>query len=70
MIIEDDFCISLAMSSQLKTIGCKIQGAFQTAEEAWKEIKYRPPDLVLLNFYLGGPMNGLEMIFGYLIHTA
>lgn len=63
IIIEDNICIAYAMSGMLKRWGYTIQGVYRSAEEGWKEIIYRPPDLVLLNMHLDGEMNGIEMIY-------
>ena len=62
MIVEDNRCISLFLEVLLRSWDYHIQGVFATAEEAWAEIQYHPPDLILINMHLAGQMNGLEMI--------
>ena len=62
VIVEDNICISVGMIHLLQAWGYKIQGAYSIAEEALTEIFHRPPDLVLLNVFLDGDMDGIEMI--------
>ena len=63
IIVEDNLCIASSMEVMLSRWGYNVQGIFSTAEDAWQEVLYSPPDLLLINMHLEGNMNGIEMIF-------
>ncbi len=61
LLIEDDWIIAKEISYTLQDIGFEIMGCYDNAEEAFKQIKVTPPDLVILDIDLAGEMTGIDL---------
>jgi PAS domain S-box-containing protein len=59
-IVEDEAVISADLSMRLKDMGYSVLGVAVTAETALDRIALSPPDLVLMDIELGGPMDGIS----------
>lgn len=59
LFVEDDICLQKSVGYILEKEGFKVTGV-RSGEEAFREIKRDPPDLILLDLMLPG-MNGFEL---------
>ncbi|MEX0929887.1 MAG: response regulator [Balneolales bacterium] len=62
LIIEDNRIQSLVLSKQLERLGYKVLGRIASGEEAIESVKRLAPDLILVNIYLEGIYNGIEVM--------
>ncbi len=60
MIVEDDGIIATRLQSILTRLGYDILGAVASGEGALQKVSEWRPDLVLMDIYLAGKMNGVE----------
>jgi two-component system phosphate regulon response regulator PhoB len=59
LFVEDDICLQKSVGYILEKEGFKVT-AVRSGEEAFREVKRDPPDLILLDLILPG-MNGFEL---------
>ena len=60
LIAEDEAIIALDLQSILRKRGYHVLGVVFSGEAAIQKIDEEPPDLVLMDIYLAGEMNGIE----------
>jgi response regulator of citrate/malate metabolism len=61
LIIEDEAIISFSYRLQLERMGFEVLGTAKSTEEAEALLKQQRPDLIIMDIYLKGPKNGLEL---------
>ena len=61
LLVEDDWIIAKEIAYNLQDLGFEVAGSFDSAEEAYRQIKELAPDLVILDIELSGEMNGIEL---------
>lgn len=61
LIIEDEAIISFNYRLQLERMGFEVLGTAKSTEEAEALLKQQRPDLIIMDIYLKGPKNGLEL---------
>ncbi len=61
LIIEDEAIISFGYRLQLERMGFEVVGTARSSEEAEEELTTTTPDLIIMDIYLKGPKNGLEL---------
>ncbi|AFM26206.1 response regulator [Desulfomonile tiedjei] len=60
LVVEDDPVISMLLRNRLAKLGYQIAAIVSTGEEAIALAEKDPPDLVLMDIKLEGPMDGVE----------
>jgi len=60
LIAEDEAISALSMQRALTRSGYKVCELVSTGEEAVERIKQKKPDLVIMDVFLNGSVNGLE----------
>ena len=60
LIVEDDAIISASFERILSALGYDVIGIIAFGEEVLQKVVESPPDLVLMDIYLAGDMNGIE----------
>ena len=61
LIIEDETIISFGYRLQLERMGFDVIGTARSSEEAEVELARQQPDLIIMDIYLKGAKNGLEL---------
>lgn len=61
VLVEDDWIIAKEIAYNLQDLGFEVAGSFDSAEEAYRQIKLLLPDLVILDIDLSGEMTGIEL---------
>jgi len=62
LIVEDSGIIANRLENTLTTLGYDVLGAVPSGEEALQKVNEMPPDLVLMDIYLAGDINGIETV--------
>jgi two-component system, response regulator PdtaR len=62
LIVEDEVLLARLMEMMLQAKGYNIIGRATTAEEAINTCRNNSPDLVLMDIFIKGSMNGIEAI--------
>jgi len=60
LIVEDDKMLCAIFEMFIKELDYELIGISQTGEEATKLIDLNKPDVILMDIYLDGKMNGIE----------
>lgn len=60
LVVEDEMIIAADISMFLESIGYEVTGILPRGEDALKSIVQTPPDLVLMDIFLKGSMDGIE----------
>lgn len=60
LVVEDEMIIAADISMFLESIGYEVTGILPRGEDALKSIAQTPPDLVLMDIFLKGSMDGIE----------
>ncbi len=60
-IVEDELIVAEDLRQTLEGEGYRVSGCFDTAEAALAHLLESPPDLVMVDIRLKGPMNGIEL---------
>ncbi|MCC6461927.1 MAG: response regulator [Saprospiraceae bacterium] len=60
LIVEDEPIIAADLADRLTDMGFDIAGLCDTGEEALVLVQRRPPDLILMDIQLAGPLDGIE----------
>jgi CheY-like chemotaxis protein len=63
LVVEDEAVILLFVEDVLSAAGCDVT-AVSTGEDALSEAQAHPPDLVVLDLHLPGPLTGLAILQG------
>jgi response regulator of citrate/malate metabolism len=61
IIIEDETIISFSYRLQLERMGFEVIGTARSADEAEELLRDERPDLIIMDIYLKGEKNGLEL---------
>lgn len=61
LIIEDETIISFGYRLQLERLGFEVIGTARSSEEAEELLSREMPDLIIMDIYLKGTKNGLEL---------
>ena len=61
LIIEDETIISFSYRLQLERMGFEVIGTARSSEEAEDQLDMDRPDLIIMDVYLKGTKNGLEL---------
>ncbi|MCW5898604.1 MAG: response regulator [Flavobacteriales bacterium] len=61
LIIEDETIISFGYRLQLERMGFQVIGTARSSEEAELLLQRERPDLIIMDIYLKGEKNGLEL---------
>lgn len=61
LIIEDEAIISFSYRLQLERLGFEVIGMARSSEEAEKFLEEQTPDMIIMDIYLKGAKNGLEL---------
>jgi YesN/AraC family two-component response regulator len=60
VICEDEVLIAKDLESRLKTIGYTIVGKATSGEKALELVEQHQPDLVMMDIFIQGEMDGIE----------
>ena len=60
MVVDDESLIAMALNDQLEFLGHEVVATASGAQEAVTLAADRQPDLVLMDVYLGGGMDGID----------
>ncbi len=61
LIIEDETIISFGYRLQLERMGFEVIGTARSSAEAEEQLREQRPDLIIMDIYLKGDKNGLEL---------
>jgi len=61
LIVEDETIISFGYRLQLERMGFEVTGTARSSEEAEACLRADRPDLIIMDIYLKGDKNGLEL---------
>jgi response regulator of citrate/malate metabolism len=61
IIIEDETIISFSYRLQLERMGFEVIGTARSTDEAEELLRNERPDLIIMDIYLKGEKNGLEL---------
>jgi DNA-binding response OmpR family regulator len=61
LIVEDETIISFGYRLQLERLGFHVLGTARSSEEAEALLAQERPDLIIMDIYLKGEKNGLEL---------
>lgn len=61
LIIEDETIISFGYRLQLENLGFEVIGTARSSDEAEQLMAQERPDAIIMDVYLKGPTNGLEL---------
>lgn len=61
LIIEDEMIISFGYRLQLEQMGFEVMGTARSTDEAEDLLKHERPDVIIMDVYLSGQKNGLEL---------
>lgn len=61
LIIEDEAIISFGYRLQLERMGFEVIGTARSSDEAEAALSAETPDLIIMDVYLKGEKNGLEL---------
>lgn len=62
LIVEDDRLLSLITERLLRKLGYEIAGKAVSAEEAIDLVRESAPDVVIMDIFLEGGMNGIDTV--------
>ena len=60
LVVEDETIIATDLALRLERFGYVVTGIVDSAEAALLQVEQQPPDLVLMDIVLRGPMDGVE----------
>ena len=61
LIVEDEIVIALDLEAQMKKLGFEVCGVTSNAREALSLAMEDPPDLAIMDIYLNGARDGIEV---------
>lgn len=61
LVVEDETIIAADLALRLERFGYVVTAMADSAEEALRQVEQNPPDLVLTDIVLKGPMDGVEV---------
>ncbi|MHC9538253.1 MAG: response regulator [Vulcanimicrobiota bacterium] len=60
LIVEDESIVAKDLQNILRHLGYLVPSVAYSAEDALEKIEKEPPDLIVLDVVLRGPMNGID----------
>src|SRR5271168_5173649 len=60
LVVEDEMIVALDLEVCLTAMGCGIAGVATTGEEAVRSARELRPDVVLMDIWLGGRVDGIQ----------
>ena len=60
LIVENELIVATDLHARLTFLGYPVVGTTVSGEQALRAIELQPPDLVLMDIRLSGPMDGIE----------
>lgn len=63
LIVEDESVVAMDIRRILLDLGYDVTGPVTSGQAAIQEIRQNPPDLVLMDIVLKGPMDGVKAAF-------
>lgn len=60
LIVEDESIVAKDLQNILRHLGYLVPFVVYSAEDALEKIEKEPPDLIILDVVLRGPMNGID----------
>jgi len=60
LIVEDESLVALEIESFVKSLGYEVLSTVSDAKECFKVIKKKKPDLILMDVYIKGDIDGIE----------
>jgi DNA-binding response OmpR family regulator len=64
LVVDDDLMFALDLQHQVRRLGHEVVGMARNSSEARKAFAETVPDLVLMDVYLAGQMDGIETVRG------
>ncbi|MGE5261509.1 MAG: response regulator [Actinomycetota bacterium] len=61
LIVEDEFVIALDLEAQMRKLGFDVCGVTSNAREALSLAMHHAPDLTIMDVYLQGARDGIEL---------
>ncbi|MCB0443783.1 MAG: LytTR family transcriptional regulator DNA-binding domain-containing protein [Flavobacterium sp.] len=61
LVVEDEMIIGANIALQLTNLGYQVMGVIPRAEEVLPQIRQNVPDIILLDIYLKGDLDGIEL---------
>jgi two-component system, response regulator PdtaR len=61
LIVEDETIISFGYRLQLEQLGFEVMDAVRSADEAEEALRRERPDVIIMDVYLKGDRNGLDV---------
>ncbi len=61
LVVEDEFAVANDLQLILESAGYQVTGIAFSVEEALELLEPTPPDMVLLDIYLNGPVTGIDL---------
>jgi CheY-like chemotaxis protein len=62
LIVEDEPIVAFSLKMQLQRSGYEIIGVADSSYEALEFVEKGHPDLILMDFYIRGAMNGIDTV--------
>ncbi len=60
LVVEDEFIIAMSIIRELVKIGHEAIGPAASADDALAQYQTESPDIIMMDIYLEGEMNGIE----------
>jgi CheY-like chemotaxis protein len=61
LIVEDEFLLAVDLEAQIRKLGYDVCGITSNARDALSLAKQEPPDLTIMDIYLNGTRDGIEV---------
>jgi len=61
LIVEDEIVIAMDLEAQMKKLGFEVCGVTSNAREALQIAMDEPPDIAIMDIYLNGARDGIEV---------
>ena len=60
LIVEDESIVAMEIDSYISKVGCRVTAVASSAKEVYNAIEKEIPDLILMDIYLEGDIDGIE----------
>jgi CheY-like chemotaxis protein len=60
LIVEDEPIVAFSLKMQLQRLGYAVVGTADSSYEALEHVERSRPDLILMDYYIRGAMNGID----------
>ena len=61
LIVEDEIIVAMEIESYIQQLGCHVVGIASNAKDAYTLALQKKPDLILMDIYLKGDIDGIEI---------